>query len=244
METDPERRNSVSKHVLIVEDEARIREVISDYFIQDGWQVTETDNGRDALSWFEALYPDLVILDIMMPQMDGFEVCKELRLRSGVPIILLTAKSADQDKLLGYELGADDYMTKPFSPKVLVAKANSLMKRVIDNYKPDGYRFLFGSSVLNTLAHRLEVDGVEVELTPKEYELLLLLINNKNLVVTREAIIARVWGIEFEGDNRVVDSHIKKLRSKLGYDSQFIRTVIGVGYKFQQEESPAQKGEL
>ncbi|GGG18469.1 response regulator transcription factor [Paenibacillus aceti] len=227
----------MGKRVLIVEDEARIREVISDYFLQDGWEVSEADNGREALDWFDTMYPDLVILDVMMPQMDGFEVCRELRFRSGVPIILLTAKSADQDKLLGYELGADDYITKPFSPKVLVAKANSLMKRVTDNYRPDGYQIKFGSSVLNTLAHRLEVNEVEVELTPKEYELLLLLINHKNMVVTREVIIAKVWGIEFEGDNRVVDSHIKKLRSKLGYDSQYIRTVIGVGYKFQEDLS-------
>lgn len=221
--------------VLIVEDEARIREVISDYFIQDGWDVHEIDNGRDALSWFDSLFPNLIILDIMMPQMDGFEVCRNIRSRSGVPIILLTAKSADQDKIYGFELGADDYVTKPFSPKVLVARANSLMKRVTENYKPQGHMLAFGSAVFNTLARRLEVDGAEVELAPKEYELLLLLISNKNMVVSRETILNRVWGLEFEGDHRVVDSHIKKLRAKLGYESRFIRTVIGTGYKFQEE---------
>ncbi|MNN38965.1 Transcriptional regulatory protein SrrA [compost metagenome] len=167
--------------------------------------------------------------------MDGFEVCRQIRSRSGVPIILLTAKSGDQDKIYGFELGADDYVTKPFSPKVLIARANSLMKRVTENYQPQGHMLAFGSAVLNTLARRLEVDGTEVELTPKEYEILLLLMNNKNIVFPREAIISRVWGFEFDGDNRVVDSHIKKLRFKLGYESRFIRTVIGTGYKFQEE---------
>ncbi|MNO31544.1 Transcriptional regulatory protein SrrA [compost metagenome] len=221
--------------VLIVEDEIRIREVISDYFTQDGWEVYEIDNGIDALSWFDSWHPNLIILDIMMPRMDGFEVCRQIRSRSGVPIILLTAKSGDQDKIYGFELGADDYVTKPFSPKVLIARANSLMKRVTENYQPQGHMLAFGSAVLNTLARRLEVDGTEVELTPKEYEILLLLMNNKNIVFPREAIISRVWGLEFDGDNRVVDSHIKKLRFKLGYESRFIRTVIGTGYKFQEE---------
>lgn len=221
--------------VLIVEDEIRIREVISDYFTQDGWEVYEIDNGIDALSWFDSWHPNLIILDIMMPRMDGFEVCRQIRSRSGVPIILLTAKSGDQDKIYGFELGADDYVTKPFSPKVLIARANSLMKRVTENYQPQGHMLAFGSAVLNTLARRLEVDGTEVELTPKEYEILLLLMNNKNIVFPREAIISRVWGFEFDGDNRVVDSHIKKLRFKLGYESRFIRTVIGTGYKFQEE---------
>ncbi|WP_019912571.1 response regulator transcription factor [Paenibacillus sp. HW567] len=223
------------KKVLIVEDETRIREIISDYFIQDGWEVIEAENGMDALDDFETLYPDLLILDVMMPKMDGFEVCRKVRSRSGVPIIILTAKSADHDKVYGFELGADDYVTKPFSPKVLIARANSLMKRVIENYKPQGHMLEFGSAVLNTLAHKLEVDGREVELTPKEYELLLLLISNENVVISREAIINRVWGMDFDGDHRVVDSHIKKLRAKLGYESSFIRTVIGAGYKFHQE---------
>ncbi|MEO3946686.1 response regulator transcription factor [Gorillibacterium sp. CAU 1737] len=226
----------MAKRVLIVEDEIRIREVLSDYFLQDGWDVSEAENGQDALRWIESCYPDLILLDVMMPEMDGFEVCREVRKRSGVPIILLTAKSAEQDKLLGYELGADDYVTKPFSPKVLVAKANSLMKRVTENYLPDGHLLRFGRAVLNTLSHRLEVGEREVELSPKEYELLAFLIQNKERVVTREAIIARVWGMEFDGDNRVVDSHIKKLRAKLGYDSHHIRTVVGTGYQFSMME--------
>lgn len=223
----------MARKVLLIEDEARIREVISDYFEQDGWEVHQADNGPDALQWFDHLQPDLVILDIMMPRMDGFEVCRQMRTRSGVPIILLTAKSADQDKVLGFELGADDYVTKPFSPKVLIARANSLMKRATENYQPQGHMITFGSAVLNTLAHRLEVSGIHVDLTPKEYDLLLLLIQNRNIVISRDAILNRVWGLEFEGDTRVVDSHIKKLRAKLGYESRHIRTVIGTGYQFE-----------
>ena len=223
----------MARKVLLIEDEARIREVVADYFEQDGWEVHEADNGLDALEWLDTLQPELVILDIMMPRMDGFEVCRQVRTRSGVPIILLTAKSADQDKVLGFELGADDYVTKPFSPKVLIARANSLMKRVTENYQPQGHMVTFGSAVLNTLAHRLEVDGTQIELTPKEYDLLLLLIQNKNIVISRDSILNRVWGLEFEGDTRVVDSHIKKLRAKLGYESRHIRTVIGTGYRFE-----------
>ncbi len=225
----------MNKKVLLVEDEARIREVIADYFIENGWDVHEADNGQDALLWFDTLHPDLVILDIMIPQMDGFEVCRHLRKRSGVPIILLTAKAADQDKISGFELGADDYVTKPFSPKVLVARANALMKRVESNHVPEAHMLTFGSAVLNRMAHRLEVGGAEVELAPKEYDILLYLLLHKGAVVSRETIIAKIWGIAFDGDSRVVDSHIKKLRGKLGYESRHIRTVVGSGYKFEEE---------
>lgn len=225
----------LKKKLLLVEDEIRIRELVSDYFLQNDWEVLEADNGRDALVWFDSLLPDLLILDIMMPAMNGFEVCREVREKSAVPIILLTAKSTDDDKIYGFELGADDYVTKPFSPKVLVARANALMKRVEGTHQPESGIIKFGSGMFNTLAHRLEVEDAEVELTPKEYDLLWLLIRNKGIVISRDTILSRIWGIEFEGDSRVVDSHIKKLRSKLGYESRFIRTVIGTGYMFEEE---------
>ncbi|ETT55794.1 DNA-binding response regulator [Paenibacillus odorifer] len=225
----------MKKKLLLVEDEIRIRELVSDYFLQNDWEVLEADNGRDALVWFDSLLPDLLILDIMMPAMNGFEVCREVREKSAVPIILLTAKSTDDDKIYGFELGADDYVTKPFSPKVLVARANALMKRVEGTHQPESGIIKFGSGMFNTLAHRLEVEDAEVELTPKEYDLLWLLIRNKGIVISRDTILSRIWGIEFEGDSRVVDSHIKKLRSKLGYESRFIRTVIGTGYMFEEE---------
>lgn len=225
----------LKKKLLLVEDEIRIRELVSDYFLQNDWEVLEADNGRDALVWFDSLLPDLLILDIMMPAMNGFEVCREVREKSAVPIILLTAKSTDDDKIYGFELGADDYVTKPFSPKVLVARANALMKRVEGTHQPESSIIKFGSAMFNPLAHRLEVEDAEVELTPKEYDLLWLLIRNKGIVISRDTILSRIWGIEFEGDSRVVDSHIKKLRSKLGYESRFIRTVIGTGYMFEEE---------
>ncbi|WNS45333.1 response regulator transcription factor [Paenibacillus sp. MMS20-IR301] len=226
----------MKKKVLIVEDELRIRELIADYFTGDGWEVREADNGQDALIWFDALQPDLLILDIMLPKMDGFTVCREIRRRSAIPVILLTAKSADDDKIHGFELGADDYVTKPFSPKVLVARANALMKRVEGAHLPETGIIRFGSASFNPLAHRLEVEGADVELAPKEYDLLWLLIRNQGIVISRDNILSRVWGIEFAGDSRVVDSHIKKLRSKLGYESRFIRTVIGTGYMFEDAE--------
>lgn len=223
----------MGKKVLLVEDEVRIREVVADYFKQDNWEVYETDNGSSAIDWFDAIYPDLVILDIMMPQMDGFAVTKQVRQRSGVPIILLTAKSSDNDKIHGFELGADDYVTKPFSPRVLVARANSLMKRAIEQYLPTGHMLSFGEAIVNTKAHQLQVGGQQVELTPKEYELLVFLIQHKNNVLSRETILNHVWGLDFDGDSRVVDTHIKKLRAKLSCESHHIRTVIGTGYKFE-----------
>lgn len=223
----------MGKKVLLVEDEVRIREVVADYFKKDGWDVYETDNGSSAIDWFDAIYPDLVILDIMMPQMDGFAVTKQVRMRSGVPIILLTAKSSDDDKIHGFELGADDYVTKPFSPRVLVARANSLMKRATEHYLPNGHMISFGKAIVNTKSRQLQLEGQQVDLTPKEYELLVFLLHHKNNVLSRETILNHVWGLDFDGDNRVVDTHIKKLRAKLSSESHHIRTVIGTGYKFE-----------
>jgi two-component system, OmpR family, response regulator len=228
-----EGRFTMGKKVLLVEDEVRIREVVADYFKKDGWEVYETDNGSSAIDWFDAIYPDLVILDIMMPQMDGFAVTKQVRMSSGVPIILLTAKSSDDDKIHGFELGADDYVTKPFSPKVLVARANSLMKRAKEHYLPTGHMISFGEAIVNTKSHQLQLAGQQVELTPKEYELLVFLLQHKNNVLSRETILNHVWGFDFDGDSRVVDTHIKKLRAKLSFESHHIRTVIGTGYKFE-----------
>lgn len=228
-----EGRFTMGKKVLLVEDEVRIREVVADYFKKDGWDVYETDNGSSAIDWFDAIYPDLVILDIMMPQMDGFAVTKQVRMRSGVPIILLTAKSSDNDKIHGFELGADDYVTKPFSPRVLVARANSLMKRATEHYLPNGHMISFGKAIVNTKSRQLQLEGQQVDLTPKEYELLVFLLHHKNNVLSRETILNHVWGLDFDGDNRVVDTHIKKLRAKLSSESHHIRTVIGTGYKFE-----------
>ncbi|MGF7050519.1 DNA-binding response OmpR family regulator [Paenibacillus sp. DS2015] len=226
----------MSKIVLLVEDERRIREIVADYFKQQQWIVYEADNGKRALEMFEITKPNLIILDILMPGMDGFSVCRQIRNQSDVPIILLTAKSDDDDKIHGFELGADDYVTKPFSPKVLVVRANTLMRRLEGKVSPQGHNLRFGQAVLNTLAHRLNIEDIEIELTPKEYELLQFMIQNKGIVLSRDTILDRVWGADFEGDSRVVDTHIKKLRSKLGHESRYIRTVIGTGYRFEVEE--------
>lgn len=226
----------MSRKVLLVEDESRIREIVADYFKQQQWTVYEADNGKKALEMFELTKPNLIILDILMPGMDGWTVCEQIRYQSDVPIILLTSKSDDDDKIHGFELGADDYVTKPFSPKVLVVRANTLMRRFEGIVSPQAHLFRFGQAVFNTLAHRLNIEEKEVELTPKEYELLQFLIHNKGIVLSRDTILDRVWGVNFDGDSRVVDTHIKKLRSKLEHESRHIRTVIGTGYRFEEEE--------
>lgn len=224
----------MERKVLLVEDESLIREITADYFQREQWIVYEAETGRQALEILETLNADLVVLDILMPELDGWTVCKRIRERSAVPIIMLTAKSEDDDKMLGFELGADDYVTKPFSPKVLVARANSLMKRVEGTVGKEN-SLSVGRISINTRSHRVDIDGQPVELAPKEYELLLYLIKNENIVLSRETILDHVWGFDYFGDLRVVDTHIKKLRGKLGNEARHIRTVIRSGYKLEED---------
>ncbi|OPH50548.1 DNA-binding response regulator [Paenibacillus ferrarius] len=225
----------MDRKVLLIEDESLIREIVGDYFKREQWIVYEAENGLQALEMLEKLDPDLVILDILMPELDGWAVCKRIRAQSAVPIIMLTAKSEDDDKMLGFELGADDYVTKPFSPKVLVARAISLMKRVEGTVGKDEHLLNFGQISINRRSHRVEVNRQEIDLTPKEYELLLYLSKNEGIVLSRETILDHVWGFDYFGDLRVVDTHIKKLRGKLGDEARHIRTVIRSGYKFEEE---------
>lgn len=225
----------MDRKVLLIEDESLIREIVADYFKREQWSVYEAENGLQALEILEKLDADLVILDILMPELDGWTVCKRIRARSAVPIIMLTAKSEDDDKMLGFELGADDYVTKPFSPKVLVARAVSLMKRVEGTVGKEDHLLSFGRISINRRSRRVEVDGQEIELTPKEYELLLYLTKNEGIVLSRETILDHIWGFDYFGDLRVVDTHIKKLRGKLGDEARHIRTVIRSGYKFEEE---------
>ncbi|WP_289141964.1 response regulator transcription factor [uncultured Brevibacillus sp.] len=225
----------MKRQVLLIEDESRIREIVADYFEREQWIVYEAENGRQAIEMLESLRVDLIILDILMPEMDGWAVCKYIRARSDVPIIMLTAKSEDDDKMLGFELGADDYVTKPFSPKVLVARANTLMKRVEGTVGKADHLLCFGHVVINKRSRRMEIMGEEIDLTPKEYELLVYLIKNAGIVLSRETIMDHVWGFDYFGDLRVVDTHIKKLRSKLGGEARHIRTVIKAGYTFEEE---------
>lgn len=219
--------------VLVVEDEYRMRELIVAYFKKEGYEVLEAGDGNDAIDLFEREKVDVVILDVMIPGMYGWEVCKYIRNISDVPIIMLTAKSEEEDKLLGFELGADEYVTKPFSPKVLVARTRNLLKRVQgDISSGEGVISISGISI-NTLSYEVKVGDKVIATSPKEYELLYYLVENKNRVCTREKILDRVWGYDYMGDYRVVDTHIKKLRSKLGDYANLIKTIIRVGYMFE-----------
>lgn len=220
----------LGKTILIVEDESRMRKLINDYFTREGFKVIEAENGVEGLEKFKENNINIIILDIMMPLLDGFKVCTEIRLSSDVPIILLTAKSEENDKLTGYELGADDYVTKPFSPKVLVAKAKALLKRVEpllnETLTTDGI-------LINPLSHEVSVNKIVVNLSPKEYDLLLFLVSNKGIVLTRDKLLDKVWGYDYEGDLRTVDTHIKRLREKLNEKSYLVSTVRGIGYMFE-----------
>lgn len=221
----------MSKTILIVEDEIRIRFLIRDYFKKEGFSVLEASDGFEALRIFSENIVDLVILDIMMPKLDGLSVCRNIREASNTPIILLTAKSQEEDKLLGYELGADDYMTKPFSPKVLLAKSKALLRRT--GTLNDKNILDFNGLTINKLSHEVKLNGEELLLSPKEYDLLIYLSSNEGIALSRDKILDNVWGYDYFGDIRTVDTNIKRLREKLLDKSNYIATVRGSGYKFE-----------
>ncbi|MBU5487600.1 response regulator transcription factor [Clostridium sp. MSJ-8] len=221
----------MKKTILIVEDEIRIRFLIRDYLLKENFTVIEAENGLEALDLFKTNKIDLMILDIMMPKMDGLTVLNKIREISTVPVILLTAKSQEEDKLQGYEYGADDYMTKPFSPKVLVAKIKALLKRSreeIDSSTQD-----YNGLSINKLSHEVKLDGDLLSLSPKEYELLIYLVEHESIALSRDNILDNVWGLDYYGDIRTVDTNIKRLREKLQDKSSYIVTVRGSGYKFE-----------
>ncbi len=216
--------------ILIVEDEKNMQDIISTYMRRGGHTCLTADDGVDALMLLKNNPVDLMILDIMMPNLDGFTVCKIAREMSSLPIILLTAKSAEEDKLKGYEYGADDYMTKPFSPRVLLAKVNALLRR----FSAGGAEAVnAGKITVFPAARQVFVDGQEVSLTHKEYELLSLFMANPGQIFSREQLLNRIWGYDFEGNTRTVDTHIKTLRQKLGSEGKRIVTLIRSGYKFE-----------
>lgn len=225
----------MKRKILLVEDDILMREFITDYFKKEQWEVYETENGRLALEIFEQTFVDLVVLDIMMPEMDGWSVCRRIREKSDVPIIMITARAEDDDQMMGFELGADEYVTKPLSPRVLVARATALMKRTEGTMGREGDTLLYGDLFVNRTAHTVNVAGYKINLSPKEYELLLFLIKHYGKVLSREYILDAVWGYDYLGDLRTVDTHIKKLRAKLGDEGRFICTVIRSGYKFEME---------
>ncbi|MRN53171.1 response regulator transcription factor [Paenibacillus monticola] len=225
----------MKRRILLVEDDMLMREFITDYFKKEQWEVYEAENGRLGLEIFEQTSVDLVVLDIMMPEMDGWSVCRRIRAKSDVPIIIITARSEDDDQILGFELGADEYVTKPLSPRVLVARATALMKRTEGTIGREGDTMLYGDLLVNRTAHTVSMAGIKINLSPKEYDLLLFLIKHYGKVVSREYILDAVWGYDYLGDLRTVDTHIKKLRAKLGDEGQYICTVIRSGYKFELE---------
>ena len=216
--------------VLIVEDEPRLREVLCDFFLSKGDCPIEAADGMKALELAENQEFDAVLLDIMMPELDGFSVCRVLRRDSNVPIIFLTALSDEDDKLYGYELGADDYVTKPFTMSVLYAKTMALIKRSRGDMRSSDNRIEVAGITVDTTAHKVYLGRKEVILTPKEYSLLLCLMRNKNMVLSREQLLVKCWGYDYEGESRAVDTHIKRLREKLGDHAGCIKTVVKAGY--------------
>ena len=218
--------------ILVVDDESRMRKLVRDFLVKKGYLVAEAEDGEKALEMF---YSDnsisLIILDVMMPNVDGWQVCREIRKNSKVPIIMLTAKSEEQDELLGFELGVDEYISKPFSPKILVARVDAILRRA-NKIGTDGIVKL-GTIEINKLAHQVKVNDNVVELSYKEFELLLYFVENKGIALSRENILNAVWNYDYFGDARTIDTHVKKLRAKLGPDADYIKTIWGMGYKLE-----------
>ncbi len=217
--------------ILVVDDESRMRKLVSDFLTRNNYEVLEAEDGEQALDIF---YREkdiaLLILDVMMPKMDGWQVCREIRACSKVPIIMLTARGDEQDELQGFGLGVDEYIAKPFSPKILVARVEALLRR--SGQLDKGEIISCGGIDLDKGAHRVTIDGREIELSYKEFELLTYFMENRGLALSREKILNQVWDYDYFGDARTIDTHVKKLRSKLGEKGDLIRTVWGIGYKF------------
>ena len=225
------------KRILVVDDEARMRKLVKDFLTKNNMDVVEAADGEEAITiFFQEKNFDLVILDVMMPKMDGWEVLKTIREYSKVPVIMLTAKGEEQDEMQGFAAGADDYVTKPFSPKLLVARIEAILRR---NSSPATEVMRAGKIELDKSAHSVRVDGKEIELSYKEFELLAYFIENQGIALSREKILNHVWNYDYFGDARTIDTHVKKLRSKLGDCQNYIHTIWGMGYKFEVEEQKA-----
>lgn len=219
--------------VLIIEDEEKMRELMKIAFKKENFESLEAVDGKQGLSMFKSNPVDIVVLDVMLPEIDGWTVCREIRRSSNIPIILLTARGEEFDKLFGFELGADDYIVKPFSPKELVARIKALLRRADNRNNDATHNLQFGEITINRLSREVTIDGELINLTNKEYELLYFLATNPKIVFNREQLLLKVWGYEQYGDPRTVDTHIKKLREKLGDYSNYINTIWGVGYKLE-----------
>lgn len=222
--------------ILVVDDEPKIREVIREYAEFSGYEVTEAEDGMSAIGLCKLNDYDLVIMDIMMPKLDGFSACKEIKKIKDIPVIMLSARGEEYDKLFGFELGIDDYIVKPFSPKELIARVNAVLSRVHSSSGTPQNTLKFGGLEINIPARVVTVDGKKVDLTPKGYELLFYLVENKNIALSRDKLLSDIWGYDFFGDDRTIDTHIKNLRNSLGPYRDYIVTLRGVGYKFEYED--------
>ena len=218
--------------ILVVDDESRMRKLVSDFLTKKNFQVLEAGDGEEAIDIFYAEKDvALIILDVMMPKMDGWEVCREIRKNSKVPIIMLTARGDERDELLGFELGVDEYISKPFSPKILVARVEVILRRTGQGNTED--TLSAGGIVIDKAAHIATVDGKTMDLSFKEFELLTYFLENQGIALSREKILNSVWNYDYFGDARTIDTHVKKLRSKMGDKGEYIKTVWGMGYKFE-----------
>ena len=221
--------------ILVGDDESRMRKLVKDFLTKKNFQVLEAGNGEEAMDiFYEEKDIALIILDVMMPKMDGWEVCREIRKNSKVPIIMLTARSDERDELLGFDLGVDEYISKPFSPKILVARVEAILRRTGQNNPEDVISA--GGIVIDKAAHLATVDGKPMELSFKEFELLTYFLENQGIALSREKILNSVWNYDYFGDARTIDTHVKKLRSKMGDKGEYIKTVWGMGYKFEVDE--------
>ncbi len=219
--------------ILVADDESRMRKLVKDFLLKSNFEVLEAEDGSQALDLFYATKDiALILLDVMMPKMDGFEVCREIRQTSQVPIIMLTAKGDERDELQGFQLGVDEYITKPFSPKILVARVEAVLRRT--NQAEETELLEYGGIVVDKTAHSVSIDGKPVDLSFKEFELLTYFMENKGIALSREKILNHVWNYDYFGDARTIDTHVKKLRSKMGDKGDLIKTIWGVGYKMEE----------
>ena len=221
--------------ILVVDDESRMRKLVKDFLVKQNYEVLEAGDGSAALDlFFEHQDIALIILDVMMPKMDGWQVCKEIRNYSKVPIIMLTAKADEKDELLGFQLGVDEYVTKPFSPKILVARVEAILRRT--NQVSETVTMEYGGIQIDKASHVVTIDGKPIDLSFKEFELLSYFMENKGIALSREKILNSVWNYDYFGDARTIDTHVKKLRSKMGDKGDMIKTVWGMGYKFEETQ--------
>ena len=221
--------------ILVVDDESRMRKLVKDFLGREGYQVIEAGDGMEAMEkFYDEKNIALIILDVMMPKMDGWQVCREVRQESKVPIIMLTARSEERDELQGFDLGVDEYISKPFSPKILVARVEAILRRTVQT---EGEQIEAGGIVMDVGGHHVSIDGKSINLSYKEFELLQYFMSNQGRALTRESILNQVWNYDYFGDARTIDTHVKKLRNKLGEKGSYIHTIWGMGYKFEVEEN-------